>query len=72
MTLKCWHHSDNALGHDDVPQTLVTLTHNDSIQDTEWTTDVGASAHMIGNSSMLKNLHRFLGNYVILIGDGTL
>lgn len=34
-----------------------------------WVPDIGASACMIGNSDMLKNLHHYFGIYAIIIGE---
>lgn len=51
---------------------VVALTLNNTIHDTKWTVSTRTSTNMIGNSSMLKTLPRYLSNDVVLIGNGTL
>lgn len=52
-----------------IPQTLVALTLDNTILDTEWTSNTRASNHMIGNSAMLTNIHEYIGPYSVFIGD---
>ena len=67
----CWHLPKQSVKHDEIPQALAALTLDNSVFDTEWTSDTGASNHMTGNESMLKNLRPYLGTDSVLIGDGT-
>ena len=55
---------------DDIPQTLATLTLDNTIVETEWTLDTGASNHMIGKQGMLTNIRNYSSSDSILIGDG--
>lgn len=67
----CWHLSKQSVKQDEIPQALAVLTLDNTIFDTEWTSDTGASNHMTGNTGMLKNIRPYLGTDSVLIGDGT-
>ncbi|GAB2281572.1 hypothetical protein Dimus_039478 [Dionaea muscipula] len=54
-----------------LPQALSALTLDTTVTDTEWMTDTGASNHMTGTISLLKNLKKYYGSDSVLIGDGT-
>lgn len=56
---------------DEVPQALAALTLDNTIADTEWTTDTGASNHMTGKPGMLTNIRKYSGADFVLIGDGS-
>ncbi|KZV57610.1 hypothetical protein F511_03070 [Dorcoceras hygrometricum] len=68
----CWHLSKYTQAQDEIPQALAALTLDNSVLDTEWTSDTGASHHMTGNAGMLKNIRPYFGSDSVLIGDGTL
>lgn len=45
--------------HEDMPQALVALTLDNTITETEWTTDTEASNHMIGKLGILTNIRNY-------------
>ncbi|XP_022865158.1 uncharacterized protein LOC111385026 [Olea europaea var. sylvestris] len=65
----CWY-KDKHFHPKEIPHALVVLTLDTSIQDTECTTDTGASNHIMGNSKLLFNLRSYLGTNSVLIGNG--
>ena len=52
----CWWVSKKPTQSDDIPQALVSLTSDNTIVETEWTSDTGASNHKTGKASMLSNI----------------
>ncbi|XP_075485276.1 uncharacterized protein LOC142524997 [Primulina tabacum] len=44
----CWHLSNYTQTQDEVPKALAALTLDNTVFDTEWTSDTGASHHMTG------------------------
>ncbi|GAU48089.1 hypothetical protein TSUD_238280 [Trifolium subterraneum] len=48
-----------------------SLTLDNTIVETKWTSDTGASNHMTGTTSMLSNIRRYSGTDYVLIGDGS-
>ena len=67
----CWWLPKKAKQNNELPQALATLTLDNSIIDTEWTSDTGASNHMTRQQGMLKNVHKYSGTDPIIIGDGS-
>lgn len=53
-----------------IPQALTALTLDNSVTETEWTAETGASNHMIGEPDMLTDIHEYSGFDVVIIGDG--
>lgn len=47
------------------------LTFDNTVFDTEWTLDTGASNHMTSIAYMLKNMHPYLGTDSVLIRNAT-
>lgn len=64
-----WVPKKKTTSHDEIPQALTALTLDNTIADTEWTTDTGASNHMTGKPSMLNNIRHYSGSDFVLIGD---
>ena len=56
---------------DDIPQALAALTLDNTIAETEWTSDTGVSNHMTGKQGMLTNIRNYSGSDSVLIGDGS-
>ena len=52
----CWWVSKKPTQFDDIPQALVSLTLDNIIVETKWTSDTGASNHMTGKTSILSNI----------------
>ena len=52
----CWWVPKRPTQQDDIPQALAPLTLDNTIADTEWTSDIRASNHMIGKQGMLTNI----------------
>lgn len=50
---------------------LAALTLDNSVIDTEWTSDTGASNHMTGQQGMLTHIQKYNGSDSIVIGDGS-
>ncbi|KAA8525210.1 hypothetical protein F0562_006926 [Nyssa sinensis] len=48
----CWWVPKKPIQQDEIPQALAALTLDNTIIDTEWTTDTGASNHMTGSSGL--------------------
>ncbi|KAG6662668.1 hypothetical protein CIPAW_03G258700 [Carya illinoinensis] len=46
------------------------MTIENGVSDGEWTTDSGANAHMISNVGILSNLHPYIGEDHVLVGNG--
>ena len=67
----CWWVSKKPTQFDDIPQALATLTLDNTIAETEWTSNTGASNHMIGKTNILSNIQQYLGTNSVLIGDGS-
>lgn len=67
----CWWVPKKPTRSDDIPQALAALTLDNTIAETEWTSDTGASNHMTGTSSMLSNIRKYSGTDYVLIGDGS-
>lgn len=67
----CWWVPKKPTQSHDIPQALATLTLDNTIADTEWTSDTGASNHMTGKPSMLSNIRQYSGTNSVLIGDGS-
>nr|KYP45480.1 Retrovirus-related Pol polyprotein from transposon TNT 1-94 [Cajanus cajan] len=67
----CWWVPKKPTQSDDIPQALATLTLDNTITETEWTSDTGASNHMIGKPSMLNNIQKYSGTNSVFIGDGS-
>jgi hypothetical protein len=44
---------------------------DNTLAETKWTTDTGASNHMTGQSGMLTNLRKYKGADSIIIGNGS-
>jgi hypothetical protein len=54
-----------------ISQALAAFTLDNSITETEWISDTGASNHMIGMQGMLTNIHKYSGSDFVIIGDGS-
>ncbi|XP_027358813.1 ABC transporter B family member 15-like [Abrus precatorius] len=67
----CWWVPKKPAQSDDIPQALAALTLDNTIAETEWTSDTGASNHMTGKPSMLNNIKKYSGTDSVLIGDGS-
>ena len=67
----CWWIPKRAIQHNEVPQALAALTLDNSITETEWTADTGASNHMTGSPGMLTDIHEYSGSDAVIIGDGS-
>ena len=67
----CWWVPKRPTKQDDIPQALAALTLDNTIAKTKWTSDIGASNHMIGNQGMLTNIRNYYGSNSVLIGDGS-
>ncbi|KAJ0099696.1 hypothetical protein Patl1_21683 [Pistacia atlantica] len=67
----CWWVPKKSTPQNEIPQALAALTLDNTIADTEWTTDTGASNHMTGKSGMLTNIRHYSGSDSELIGDGS-
>lgn len=67
----CWWIPKQGNHNNDIPQTLTALTLDNSVVDTEWTADTGASNHMIGKRSLRGSLKEYKGIYSIVMGDET-
>jgi len=65
----CWWVLKRSNQHGDLPQALTALTLDNIITETEWISDTGASNHMTGNPSMLKNIRNHYGSDSVHIGD---
>ena len=57
----CWWLPKKTKQSHDLPQALAALTLDNSVVDTEWTSDTGASNHMTGQPGMLNNVHKYNG-----------
>lgn len=57
--------------HNEIPQALAALTLDNTITETEWTSDTGASNHMTGKLGMLTNIRETCGTDHVIIGDGS-
>jgi len=55
----------------DIPQVLATLTLDNTITETEWISDTGASNHMTGTQGMLTNLQNYSRSDSVLVGNGS-
>jgi hypothetical protein len=55
----------------EIPHALATLTMDNTLAETEWTTNTGASNHMTRQSCMLTNLHKHKGADFVIIGNGS-
>ena len=67
----CWWVPKRPTQQDNILQALAALTFDNTIAETEWTSDTGASNHMIGNQGMLTNIRNYYGSNSVLIGDGS-
>ncbi|KAL6316309.1 hypothetical protein AAG906_017942 [Vitis piasezkii] len=67
----CWWVPKMPTQQDDIPQALEALTLDNTNAETEWTSDTGASNHMIGKQGMLTNIQNYSGSNSVLIGDGS-
>ncbi|KAK2458167.1 putative mitochondrial protein [Trifolium repens] len=67
----CWWVPKKPTQVDDIPQALAALTLDNTIAETEWISDTGASNHMTGTTSMLSNIRQSSGTDSVLIGDGS-
>ncbi|GAU19509.1 hypothetical protein TSUD_77530 [Trifolium subterraneum] len=67
----CWWVPKKPTQADDIPQALAALTLDNTIAETEWISDTGASNHMTGTASMLNNIRQSSGTDSVLIGDGS-
>jgi hypothetical protein len=67
----CWWVPKKPIQSDDIPQALAALTLDNTIAETEWISDIGASNHMTGKTSMLSNIRQCSGKDFVLIGDGS-
>ena len=67
----CWWIPKRGTQNDEIPQALAALTLDNSITESEWTADTGASNHMTGQPGMLTNIHEYSGSDVVIIGDGS-
>ena len=67
----CWWVSKKPTQSDDIPQALAALTLDNTIAETKWTSDTGASNHMTGKASILSNIQQYSGTYSVLIVDGS-
>ncbi|XP_058085597.1 uncharacterized protein LOC131233046 [Magnolia sinica] len=54
----CWWVPKKFTHHDEIPQALAALTLDNTIANTEWTTDTGASNHMTGSGNRTTNDNR--------------
>jgi len=52
----CWWVPKRPTQPNDIPQTLAALTLDNTIAETEWISDTGASNHMTRTQGMLTNL----------------
>lgn len=67
----CWWIPKQRNQNNDIPQALAALTLDNSVVDTEWMADTGASNHMTGERSLLGSLKGYNETDSIMIGDGT-
>jgi hypothetical protein len=65
----CWWVPKRSNQHGDLPQALAALTLDNTVTETEWISDTGASNHMTRNPGMLKNIRNHYGSDSVLIGD---
>lgn len=70
ITKICWW-LPNKTTQTDIPQALAALTLDTTIANTEWTSNTGASNHMIGKTDMLTNPRKYKGINTVLIGNGS-
>nr|CAN60808.1 hypothetical protein VITISV_044450 [Vitis vinifera] len=67
----CWWVPKRPTQQDDIPQALAALTLDNTITETEWTSDIRASNHMTGKQGMLTNIRNYSSSDSVLIGDGS-
>ncbi|EPS58923.1 hypothetical protein M569_15888 [Genlisea aurea] len=54
-----------------IPQSLASLQLDNTLTQTEWTSDTGATNHMTGKFTLFNNLKPYTGSNGVIIGDGT-
>ena len=67
----CWWVPKRPMQQDDISQALAALTLDNTVAETECTSDTGASNHMTGKQGMLTNIRNYSGADSVLIGDGS-
>ena len=67
----CWWIPKKPTQQDNMPQVLAALTLDNTVAETKWTSDTGASNHMTGKQGMLTNIQNYSGSDFVLIGDGS-
>jgi hypothetical protein len=67
----CWWVPKKSTELDDIPQALATLTLDNTVAETKWTSDTGASNHMTSQPGMLSNIHEYYGTKYVIIGNGS-
>ncbi|XVE76327.1 hypothetical protein DITRI_Ditri12bG0163200 [Diplodiscus trichospermus] len=67
----CWWLPKKSTHNEEIPQALAARTLDNTIADTEWTSDTRASNHMTGKPGMLFNIRRYSGSDSVLIADGS-
>ena len=67
----CWWVPKKSTKLDDIPQALAALSLDNTVAETEWTSDTGASNHMTGQPGMLSNIHEYYGTDYVIIGNGS-
>jgi hypothetical protein len=55
----------------EIPQTLTTLTLDNTVVNIEWTLDTGASNHMTSKPGMLIDIQEYFGTDSVVIGNGS-
>ena len=66
-----WWVSKKPTQSDDIPQALAALTLDNTITETEWTSNTEASNHMTCKANILSNIQQYSGTDSVLIGDGS-
>uniref|UniRef100_A0A2N9H082 Uncharacterized protein n=1 Tax=Fagus sylvatica TaxID=28930 RepID=A0A2N9H082_FAGSY len=68
--LKCWHRFDNSYQDDHVPQALAALHLNTPIEG-EWVPDIGATAYLTDDPSILSKLQSYVDSDSVMVGNGS-
>ncbi|KAJ6866233.1 Retrovirus-related Pol polyprotein from transposon TNT 1-94 [Populus alba x Populus x berolinensis] len=66
-----WIPKQNTAQDTEIPQALAALTLDNTVVDTEWTSDTGASNHMTSKPGMLTDVRKYFGNDSVVIGNGS-
>ena len=57
--------------NEEIQHALAALTTDNTLAETEWTTDTSASNNMTGQLGMLTNLRKYKGANFVIIGNGS-